>query len=107
MEQLDGTRPGVLLQQASPRSEMIATDRSSNAPCRFARLLVLSSLCALELSSSSAVHAQANSPTSPRRPTPRKSGPPATATPTVRELFRQYCAKRHGADGTGSQTGSG
>jgi mono/diheme cytochrome c family protein/uncharacterized membrane protein len=39
---------------------------------------------------------------SPQRPAPRKSAPAAARAPAVRKLFRQHCAKCHGADGKGS-----
>jgi mono/diheme cytochrome c family protein len=55
-----------------------------------------------ELSEASPGSAPSRPSEAGRRTAPPRSAPAATAMPTSRELFRQHCAKCHGADGTGS-----
>ena len=50
-----------------------------------------------------AAQAQADSSRSPQRVASAHSAPAAAGAPAVRELFRRYCVKCHGADGAGSQ----
>src|SRR5437764_2316069 len=55
-----------------------------------------------ELSAVSPGGASSKPSTSSRRPAPQRSAPAAADMPALRELFRQRCARCHGADGTGS-----
>src|SRR5262249_27761186 len=69
------------------------------------RILVtpfLVSLAAQQLSASTSIHAQADSSRFAQSPSPGQAAPAASGAPAARELFRQYCVKCHGADGTGN-----
>src|SRR5262249_13035173 len=60
-----------------------------------------------ELSASSPGGAPPKPSESGRRPASRGSDSAAAAMSASRELFRQHCAKCHGADGTGSRASPG
>src|SRR5262249_7128660 len=70
-------------------------------------LFSLVSLGAQQPSAPTPIRAQADSSRSRQGPPPRQSAPTASGTPAARELFRQYCIKCHGADGTGREARDG
>jgi mono/diheme cytochrome c family protein len=63
--------------------------------------VILLSLGAWQLVAPPAVHAQADASGARQRPVPPPSAPAADGAPAARDLFRQHCAKCHGASGTG------
>jgi mono/diheme cytochrome c family protein len=67
----------------------------------FEVFLFVTTLATRELLAAPA-HAQADASESMQRPDSRPSALAAGTTTAIRELFRQHCAKCHGADGKGS-----
>jgi uncharacterized membrane protein/mono/diheme cytochrome c family protein len=92
----------MLLYQGRARSKLMPTRRSA-IDQRVLALVVLMSLGGRHLVAPLAAFAQADSSRPAQRPAPGPSAPAAEGAPAARDLFRQRCARCHGADGTGSR----